>query len=240
MAGHSHWAGIKHKKGRQDKQRSNLFSKLSREITVAAKLGAKDPDSNPRLRSAIQAAKQSNMPKDNIERAISKSEANLNETYENLRYEGFGPYNVALIIESLTNNKNRTASSIRTILQKNGGRLGENGSTSHLFFRCGVLNVKKNELNDEKILELAINAGAKDCISHSDYHEILSEKEDFYKVKNEIEKKIKNFSYSGIEWRPHNYIKISKDKEDIINKIIESLDEDDDIQSIFVNCRINL
>ncbi len=240
MAGHSHWAGIKHKKGRQDKQRSNLFSKLSREITVAAKLGAKDPDSNPRLRSAIQAAKHSNMPKDNIERAISKSEANLNETYENLRYEGFGPFNVALIIETLTNNKNRTASSIRTILQKNGGRLGENGSTSHLFFTCGVIHVKKNELNDEKILELAINAGAKDCISNSDYHEILSEKEDFYKVKNEIEKKIKNFSYSGIEWRPHNYIKISKDKGDIINKIIESLDEDDDIQSVFVNCRINL
>ena len=134
MAGHSHWAGIKHKKGRQDKVRSNLFSKLSREITVAAKLGAKDPDSNPRLRSAIQAAKQSNMPKDNIERAISKSEANLNENYENLRYEGFGPFNVAFIIEALTNNKNRTASSIRTILQKNGGRLGESGSTTHFFF----------------------------------------------------------------------------------------------------------
>ena len=143
MAGHSHWAGIKHKKGKADKLKSKIFSKLSKEITVAAKLGDKDRAMNPRLRSAIQAARSSNMPKDNIERAISKSEANLNETYENLRYEGFGPYNVALIIESLTNNKNRTASSIRTILQKNGGRLGENGSTSHLFFRCGVLNVKK-------------------------------------------------------------------------------------------------
>tara|TARA_Y100000817_G_scaffold307406_1_gene293849 strand:- start:30 stop:443 length:414 start_codon:yes stop_codon:yes gene_type:complete len=135
MAGHSHWAGIKHKKGRQDKERAKLFSKLSREITVAAKLGVKDPDSNPRLRSAIQAARQFNMPKDNILRAISKSEISSGENYQNLRYEGFGPFNVALIIETLTNNKNRSASNIRTTLQKNGGRLGENGSTTHLFFR---------------------------------------------------------------------------------------------------------
>ena len=130
MAGHSHWAGIKHKKGRQDKVRSKLFSKLSREITVAAKLGDKDPDMNPRLRSAIQTAKQSNMPKENINRAISKSELSTSENYENLRYEGYGAFNTALIIETLTDNKNRTASTIRTILQKNGGRLGENGSTS--------------------------------------------------------------------------------------------------------------
>ena len=135
MAGHSHWAGIKHKKGRQDKVRSKLFSKLSREITVAAKLGDKDPTMNPRLRSAIQVAKQSNMPKENINRAISKSDSNSGENYETLRYEGYGACNTALIIESLTDNKNRTASTIRTILQKNGGRLGENGSTSHLFFQ---------------------------------------------------------------------------------------------------------
>ena len=134
MAGHSHWAGIKHKKGRQDKERAKLFSKLSREITVAAKLGAKDPDSNPRLRSAIQTAREFNMPKDNINRAITKSDISTDNNFQNLRYEGFGPFNVALIIETLTNNKNRSASNIRTILQKNGGRLGENGSTSHLFF----------------------------------------------------------------------------------------------------------
>ena len=240
MAGHSHWAGIKHKKGRQDKQRSNLFSKLSREITVAAKLGAKDPDSNPRLRSAIQAARQSNMPKDNIERAISKSEASLNESYENLRYEGFGPFNVAFVIETLTNNKNRTASNIRTILQKNGGRLGESGSTTHFFFTCGVIHISKKEFSDEKIIETAINAGAKDCSSKSEYHEILSEKEDFYKVKNEIEKKVKSFSYSGIEWRPHNYLNISKEQTDKIINILESLDENDDIQNVFINCKIGL
>ena len=140
MAGHSHWAGIKHKKGRADKVRSKIFSKLSREITVAAKLGDKDPDMNPRLRAAIQAAKQSNVPKDNIARAISKSEMDVNQNYQNLRYEGFGPFNAALIIETLTDNKNRSASNIRTILQKNGGRLGESGSTTHLFFDCGVQN----------------------------------------------------------------------------------------------------
>tara|TARA_B100001250_G_scaffold39273_1_gene31272 strand:- start:1422 stop:2144 length:723 start_codon:yes stop_codon:yes gene_type:complete len=240
MAGHSHWAGIKHKKGRQDKVRSNLFSKLSREITVAAKLGAKDPDSNPRLRSAIQAAKQSNMPKDNIERAISKSEANLNENYENLRYEGFGPFNVAFIIEALTNNKNRTASSIRTILQKNGGRLGESGSTTHFFFICGVIHLSKDKIKDEKILEISINAGAKDCISKSNYHEILSEKEDFYMVKSEIEKHVDSLSYSGIEWRANSYLDISKEKKDKIIQILESLDDDEDIQDVFVNCEIGL
>ena len=240
MAGHSHWAGIKHKKGRQDKQRANLFSKLSREITVAAKLGAKDPDSNPRLRSAIQAARQSNMPKDNIERAINKSEASLNESFQNLRYEGFGPFNVAFVIETLTDNKNRTASNIRTILQKSGGRLGESGSTTHFFFNCGVIHISKKEFSDEKIFEIAINAGAKDCSSKLDYHEILSDKDDFYNVKNEIEKKVKNFSYSGIEWRPYNYLDISKEQTDKIIRILESLDKNDDIQSVFLNCKTNL
>ena len=132
MAGHSHWAGIKHKKGRADKERSKIFSKISREITVAAKLGDKNPTMNPRLRTAIQAAKQANMPKDNISRAINKSDTSNIKNYDNLRYEGFGPFNTALIIETLTDNKNRSASSIRTVLQKNGGRLGETGSTTHV------------------------------------------------------------------------------------------------------------
>ena len=235
MAGHSHWAGIKHKKGRQDEQRARLFSKLSREITVAAKLGAKDP----RLRSAIQTARQSNMPKDNIERAINKSDSNLNQNFQNLRYEGFGPFNVALIIETLTDNKNRTASNIRTILQKNGGRLGESGSTTHMFFSCGVIQVTKNKFTEEKMLEIAINAGAKDCVSHTEYHEILSKKEDFYKVKSKIEKKIDNFYYSGIEWRPRNYINLSKEQNDQVIKMLETLDKEDDVQNTFVNCAIN-
>ena len=236
MAGHSHWAGIKHKKGRQDKERSKLFSKLSREITVAAKIGEKDPDMNPRLRSAIQAAKQSNMPKDNINRAISKSETNTGENFENLRYEGYGAFNTALIIETLTDNKNRTASTIRTILQKNGGRLGENGSTSHLFYNCGVIRIENKNLSNDDALELAINSGANECESSNEYHEIISEMKDFYKVKSKIENKISNFIYSGIEWRAHNVLKLSKEQKEKVVIMLESLDEIDDIQNIFINC----
>ena len=240
MAGHSHWAGIKHKKGKQDKERSKIFFFFSREITVAAKLGAKDPTSNPRLRAAIQASREANMPKENIARAISKSEMDVNKSYENLRYEGFGPYNVALIIETLTDNKNRTASNIRTILQKSGGRLGETGSTSHYFFTCGVLHVEKDKISDEKIFELSINSGAKDCVSSAEYHEILTEREDFYKIKNEIEKNIDKFIYSSIEWRPQIYLDISKEESDAIIKMLETLEEDDDVQNTFVNCNIHI
>ena len=239
MAGHSHWAGIKHKKGKQDKERSKIFAKLSREITVAAKLGAKEPDSNPRLRAAIQASREANMPKENISRAINKSEMDVNKNYENLRYEGFGPHNVALIIETLTDNKNRTASNIRTILQKSGGRLGETGSTSHYFFSCGILQVEKDKISDEKILDLSINANAKDCFSNSEYHEILTEREDFYKIKSEIEKNIDSFLYSGIEWRPQNYLDISREESDVVIKMLEALEDDDDVQNTFVNCNIH-
>ena len=238
MAGHSHWAGIKHKKGRQDKERAKLFSKLSREITVAAKLGDKDPNINPRLRAAIQAAKESNMPKENINRAINKSEINNALNYTNLRYEGYGVSQTALIIETLTENKNRTASSIRTILQKNGGRLGESGSTSHLFYNCGVIRIEKKKMNDNFALELAINSGANDCSSRQDYHEIICEKKDFYKVKNKIEEKISNFLYSGIEWRAHNLLKLSKEQKKKVVIMLENLEESDDIQNIFINCEL--
>ena len=153
MAGHSHWAGIKHKKGKADKQRSKIFSKLSKEITVAAKLGDKDPAMNPRLRSAIQAARSANMPKDNIERAIDKSKIILGTNFENLRYEGFGPDNVAVIIEALTDNKNRTASNLRTIFQKAGGSLGTQGSASHNFNQIGVIKINKKEISEEEIIQ---------------------------------------------------------------------------------------
>ena len=235
MAGHSHWAGIKHKKGRADKERSKIFSKISREITVAAKLGDKDPDMNPRLRAAIQSAKQANMPKDNISRAINKSDMSNDKNFENLRYEGFGPFNTAIIIESLTDNKNRSASTIRTILQKKGGRLGETGSTKHLFFNCGVLHVDKKKSSDEEIFELASISGAKDCYNYETYHEIISEKEDFYKVKNEFEKKFENLEYSGIEWRPLNYVNLKKEQKQKIDDILESLEELDDVQNIYTN-----
>ena len=238
MAGHSHCAGIKHKKGRADKERSKIFSKLSREITVAAKLGDKDPDMNPRLRTAIQAAKQSNMPKDNIARAISKSEISGDKNYENLRYEGFGSSNVAFIIETLTDNKNRSASSIRTVLQKNGGRLGESGSTTHMFNNCGIIQFEKDKISEEEAFEIAINAGAKDCINQKDNFEIITEKEDFYKIKTELEKKINIFSYSSIEWRPINYIDLNKEQGDKILETLSALEELDDVQNIFSNANL--
>ena len=235
MAGHSHWAGIKHKKGRVDKERSKIFSKLSREITVAAKLGDKDPDMNPRLRTAIQAAKQSNMPKDNIARAISKSEVSGDKNYENLRYEGYGPFNVAFIIETLTDNKNRSASSIRTVLQKNGGRLGENGSTSHMFINCGIIHIDKKNVREEDIFDLAINAGADDVIQINDITEIITKKEDFYKIKTILEKKVENLTYSGIEWRALSKLKLNMEQNEKIEGILTSLDELDDVQNIFTN-----
>jgi YebC/PmpR family DNA-binding regulatory protein len=238
MAGHSHWAGIKHKKGRADKERSKIFSKISREITVAAKLGDKDPNMNPRLRTAIQAAKQANMPKDNIYRAISKSEMSGDKNYESLRYEGFGPSNVALIIETLTDNRNRSASSIRTVLQKNGGRLGESGSSTHMFSNCGIIHIDKKKIKEEEIFEIAINAGAKDCASIDEIFEIITEKEDFYKIKTELEKKIETFNYSSIEWRPLNYIDLDKDQSEQIIEVLTALEELDDVQNIFTNANL--
>ena len=173
MAGHSHWAGIKHKKGKADKIRSKIFSKLSKEITVAAKLGEKDPTMNPRLRSAIQAQDLANMPKDNIERAIDKSSISSEQNFENLRYEGFGPENIAVIVETLTDNKNRTASKIRTIFQKSGGSLGTQGSASHNFKQLGVIRIDKKEVSDERILELAIEAGADECKSKKNFMKFI-------------------------------------------------------------------
>ena len=237
MAGHSHWAGIKHKKGRQDKLRSKIFSKISREITVAAKIGSKDPNSNHRLRAAIETAKEANMPKDNINRAIRKSEIDKNENYENLRYEGFGPKNIALIIETLTDNKNRTATKIRTSLQKFGGNLGSSGSTSHYFDNCGILQISKKNISDEQALDFAAKVGAKDCYSNRDFHEIITSKEDFYRVKIETEKLAKNLIYSDIEWRPKNFISLKNGEEKEIISMLEILEEEDDIQKVFHNCK---
>ena len=235
MAGHSHWAGIKHKKGKADKQRSKIFSKLSKEITVAAKLGDKDPTMNPRLRSAIQAARSANMPKDNIERAIDKSSMNTELNFENLRYEGFGPNRVAVIVETLTDNKNRTASNIRTIFQKAGGSLGTQGSASHNFNQLGIIKINKSEISDEEIFELAIEAGAQECKSNDNFHEIQCSTNEIYNVKKELEKKISNFISTEIEWIPLNNIEVPKEKhEDLIN-FFETLEEDDDVQNTYSN-----
>ena len=235
MAGHSHWAGIKHKKGKADKRRSKIFSKLSKEITVAAKLGDKNPEMNPRLRSAIQAARSANMPKDNIDRAINKSSINDGANFESFRYEGFGPDKIAVIVEALTDNKNRTASNVRTIFQKAGGSLGTQGSASHNFKQVGVVKIDKQEITDERIFELAIEAGADECKTNIDFHEIHCSIDKIYDVKKDLEREIKNFISTEIEWIPINSIQISKEKnEDLIN-FFETLEENDDVQKIYSN-----
>ena len=235
MAGHSHWAGIKHKKGKADKQRSKIFSKLSKEITVAAKLGDKDPAINPRLRSAIQAARSANMPKDNIDRAIDKSSINTQLNFENLRYEGFGPDNVAVIVEALTDNKNRTASNIRTIFQKAGGSLGSQGSASHNFNKLGIIKIDKKEVSDERILELAIEAGADECKTNNEFHEIQCPVNEIYNVKKELEKEITNFISTEIEWIPLNNVKVAKENNENLISFFETLEDDDDVQNIYSN-----
>ena len=239
MAGHSHWAGIKHKKGRTDIQRSKIFSKFSKEITVAAKLGSKDPDTNPRLRAAIQAARIANMPKDNIERAINKSEVNRNLNYNSIVYEGFGPEKVAIMIEALTDNKKRTVSNIRTIFQKFGGNLGESGVASHQFKQVGVIKIDKKKISDSDILELAIDGGAEDCSSNGLHHEVITTKNNFYKVKLEIEKKIKEFISASIKWLPINKILLDKENTKSVINLLETLKEDDDVQHVYTNLEID-
>ena len=238
MAGHSHWAGIKHKKGKADKQRSKIFSKLSKEITVAAKLGDKDPAMNPRLRSAVQAARSANMPKDNIERAIDKSSAASGANFENLRYEGFGPDKIAVIVETLTDNKNRTASNIRTIFQKSGGSLGTQGSASHNFNQLGIIKIDRNEISDENIFELAIDSGADECISYEEFHEIQCPMSEIYNVKKKLEKIVANFISTEIEWVPLNSVDITNDRRESVIEFLEAIEDDDDVQNVYSNVKL--
>ena len=235
MSGHSKWASIKHSKGKADKQRSKIFSKISKEISVAAKLGDKDPDMNPRLRSAIQAARSANMPKENIERAIDKSSVNSETNFENLRYEGFGPNKIAVIVEALTDNKNRTASNIRTIFQKSGGNLGTQGSASHNFTQLGIIKIDKKEISNEHIFEIAIESGADECISHDDLHEIQCAMNEIYNVKKKLEKIIVNFISTEIEWIPLNNVEVEKDKEEAAIEFLETLEDDEDVQNVYSN-----
>ena len=179
------------------------------------------------------------MPKDNISRAINKSEMTDGKNYETLRYEGFGPFKVAMIIESLTDNKNRSASSIRTVLQKNGGGLGESGSTTHLFNNNGIIHIDKNKIGEEEAFEIAINSGAKDCYQINDIYEIITEKEDFYKIKTELEKKIDVISYSAIEWRALNILKLDKEQSKKMIDVLNTLEDLEDVQNIFTNIKLS-
>ena len=235
MSGHSKWASIKHSKGKADKQRSKIFSKLSKEISVAAKLGDQDPNMNSRLRSAIQAARSANMPKDNIERAIDKSSNSAESNFENLRYEGFGPDKIAVIVETLTDNKNRTASNIRTIFQKSGGSLGTQGSASHNFNQLGIIKMDKKEISEDNIFELAIESGADECISNDNFHEIHCLVSEIYNVKKNLEKTIVNFISTEIEWVPLNSVDVAKDRVENAIEFLETLEDDDDVQNVYSN-----
>jgi YebC/PmpR family DNA-binding regulatory protein len=239
MAGHSHFKNMMHRKGRVDKMRSKLFTKLSREITVSAKLGVPEPDMNPRLRAAVQAARAANMPKDNVERAIKKSQGNIDNTYEFSRYEGFGPGRTGVIIEVLTDNKNRSVSNIRTIFQKFGGTLGETGSVSYQFEQIGQIKIKKELMNLNDALELAINAGADDCVTTDLYHEINCKKENFNSVREEIEKKIKDFSFAGLVWNPLSKVNLDKETFSKIINFLEQIEDDDDVQNVYTNFEVD-
>ena len=206
---------------------------------MAAKLGSKEPDMNSRLRTAIQDAKIANMPKENIERAISKSEVNQNLNYHTLVYEGFGPEKISVIVETLTDNKNRTASNIRTIFQKFGGNLGESGVASHQFKQVGIIRIDKKKISDDKILELAINCEAEDCVSDGLCHEVITSKNNFYKVKFEIKKTIHEFISSGIEWLPINKISLNKEKTKFVLSFLKRLEDDDDVQQVYANLEID-
>ena len=190
---------------------------------------------NSRLRSAIQAARSANMPKDNIERAIDKSSIAADTNFENIRYEGFGPSKTAIVVITLTDNKNRSASNLRTIFQKYGGGLGTQGSASHNFLQLGVIKINKQEIEEEKVFNLATDAGANDCIFHDDYYEIHTNKDQIYDVKNILEKEISNFISTEIEWVPINKIKLNDEDKEKMIKFLEILDEDDDVQNIFTN-----
>ena len=193
---------------------------------------------NARLRSAIQSARSSNMPKDNIQRAIDKSETSKDSNYESIRYEGFGPKRIAVIIETLTNNKNRTASNLRTIFQKNGGNLGTQGSASHNFQQIGVIKIDKSEVSEDKIFELTVDSGANECFSNEYFHEIQCDKNEIYNVKKKLEKSIINFLSTEIEWVPLNKVEVSPvEKEEIVN-FLGTLDDDDDVQNVYTNANL--
>ena len=194
---------------------------------------------NSRLRSAIQLARSANMPKENVERAISKSAANQSINYDHLRYEGMGPGKISVIVETLTDNKNRTASNIRTIFQKYGGSLGTTGIASHNFKQLGIIRIDKKKISSNDILEISVNGGAEDCLSNGQYHEVITAKNNFYKVKLEIEKKIQEFISSGIEWLPINKILLNQEKTKTVLNFLEMLENDDDIQHVYANLEID-
>ena len=239
MAGHSKWANIQHRKGRQDAARSKLFSKLAKEITVAAKMGDPDPDKNPRLRLAVKEAKQQSVPKDVIERAIKKSQGGDAENYDEIRYEGYGPGGVAVIVEAMTDNKNRTASTVRSTFSKNGGNLGETGSVGFMFDRKGQILYPASAGNEDTIMEAAIEAGAEDCESSQDGHMITTSDTDLNDVSSALEATLGESESTKLIWQPQTTTELDLEGMQKLMKLIEVLEDDDDIQRVTSNFEVS-
>ncbi len=235
MAGHSKFKNIMHRKGAQDAKRARLFSKLAREITVAAKMGLPDPDANARLRAAVTSARAQGLPKDNIERAIRKSQGADAETYEEVRYEGFGPGGVAIIVEALTDNRTRTAANVRTIFSKNGGNLGATGSVSHGFDRVGIIAYPAAAGTAESVFEAALEAGADDVESDEEGHTIYTSPEGLHEVARALEAALGPAESARLGWRPRDLVSVGEDVAPMLFKLVDSLDDDDDVQSVTGN-----
>ena len=239
MAGHSQFKNIMHRKGRQDAVRSKLFGKLAREITVAAKMGTPDPAMNPRLRAAIIAARAENMPKDNIERAIKKALGGEAESYDEIRYEGYGPGGVAVIVEALTDNRNRTASDVRSYFTKNGGNLAETGAVSFMFDRVGVIEYDAKVASADAMLDAAIEAGADDVVSSESGHEIYAAQDSFREVAKNLERKFGEPRKAAVVWRPQNTIAVGDEEGERLLKLIETLNDHDDVQNVYANFEVS-
>jgi YebC/PmpR family DNA-binding regulatory protein len=239
MAGHSQFKNIMHKKGRQDAIRSKLFSKLAREITVAAKLGLPDPTMNARLRAAVIAARAENMPKDNIERAIKKASGGEAENYDEVRYEGYAPGGVAVIVEALTDNRNRTAGEVRSNFSKAGGSLAETGAVSFLFDRVGLIVYGRKVASDDAMLEAAIEAGADDVLSDDETHEIVTSMETLREAQKALEAKFGEPQKAAIVWRPQNTIAVDDEAGERVLKLVDALEENDDVQNVYANFEVS-
>jgi YebC/PmpR family DNA-binding regulatory protein len=239
MAGHSQFKNIMHKKGRVDAQRSKMFGKLAREVTVAAKLGLPDPDMNPRLRAAILAARAENMPKDNIERAIKKAQGGDAESYDEIRYEGYGPGGAALIVEAMTDNRNRTASDIRSVFTKSGGNLAETGAVAFMFDRVGVVAFDAKAADADSMLEAAIEAGADDVVSSPDGHEVYCDQGALGEVTKALEARFGEPRKSALVWRAQNTVDVDDEAAEKLIRLVESLEDHDDVQNVFVNFEVS-
>ncbi len=239
MAGHSKWANIQHRKGRQDAARSKLFSRLSKEITVAAKMGDPDPDKNPRLRLAVKEAKANSMPKDNIDRAIKKAQGGEGDNYEEIRYEGYGPGGIALIVEAMTDNRNRTASNVRSIFTKSGGNLAETGAVSFLFDRVGEVVYTAAAGDAETVFEAAIEAGADDVESDDEGHWIYCAADSLAAVAQALEDRLGEAETAKLIWKPQTTTELDLEGSQKLMRLVESLEDDDDVQSVTANFEIS-